>query len=1033
MTSAQERKIRQTGCDVRFDNLTRQLYSTDASIYQIHPVGAAFPKTAEQASLVIYATADAGLSITPRGAGTSLVGNAIGDGLIVDFSRHNRQIADLDLEKRSVRVGAGVVLDQLNDFLKPHGFCFGPDVATSSRATLGGMIANNSSGARCPIYGTTADHVISLKIVLADGRIVTAGEADSFPYDETASLEAERQQILKIVREHSTEMAERWPPGLIKRWPGYGIERFLRVPNDLTKILAGSEGTLAAIFSSELKISPLPHEKGLGLIFFASVAEAMQATVELLDLKPAAIEHIDRPLLDGTKGQLQFQAARDLLELESKPCESILIVEFYDDVSRNDGLGSRRRMTAGNPSLLGSSVTERLSILQSKKIGLRTKILTDPAQMNMVWSVRKSGLSLLTGCIGPAKPVAFIEDAAVRPAQLAEYVRGLQSIMKPLGLTASYYGHAASGLLHVRPVLDMHSAADLKKFRQVADETSALVRQFKGSLSAEHGVGIARTEYMRDQLGNQLLDVMREIKRAFDPKNVFNPGKIFACSHGAMSPCPESREQRLDTARRLPSHRIDNHLRENFTRPLELPFQPVLAFAFKDRSFTGNLEQCNGCGGCLKQSGIMCPTFIATHDEVMSTRGRANIIRAALEHGFGVRGHVRAFESGDMSPHSIDALKSDELDAALSNCLSCKGCTPECPSNVNLALLKAEMLHARWRRDGLPLRERILSNVDLLGKLGCRMPRLTNRLLAFKAARIAMEKTIGISARRSLPHYASERFDRWFSRHCRASVSDATNKEGRSPDRPGGYKPPLLGNRGKVILWDDTFVRYHEPHIGIAAVKVLEALGFEVALVKNRRCCGRPAFSQGNLDAAAKLAKHNLDLLSSLQHSNTPILFLEPSCWSMFVEDYRELKIENAENFEGRCFLFEKFVADLLAQEPEALRFKHESRSRWVLIHPHCHAKSILNPAFMGKLAERLPGRKATMLDTACCGMAGAFGALAEKYDLSLQVAQRLLDQIDNQPHGTEVIASGTSCRHQITDLTNLRPKHMAELLAEAL
>ena len=618
MTSAQERKIRQTGCDARFDNLTRQLYSTDASIYQIHPVGAAFPKTAEQASLVIHATADAGLSITPRGAGTSLVGNAIGEGLIVDFSRHNRQITDLDLEKRSVRVGAGVVLDQLNEFLKPHGFCFGPDVATSSRATLGGMIANNSSGARCPIYGTTADHVISLEIVLADGRVEKIGASHE-------SLVCERAKIEKLVRAASAEMAERWPPGLIKRWPGYGIERFLRVPNDLTNILAGSEGTLAAIFSAELKISPLPREKGLGLIFFASVAEAMQATVELLDLKPAAIEHIDRPLLDQTKGQLQFQAARDLLELESKPCESILIVEFYEDVA------------------------ERLSVLQSKKIGLRTKILTDPAQMNMVWSVRKSGLSLLTGCIGPAKPVAFIEDAAVRPAQLPEYVRGLQSIMKPLGLTASYYGHAASGLLHVRPVLDMHSAADLKKFRQVADETSALVRQFKGSLSAEHGVGIARTEYMRDQLGDQLLEVMREIKRAFDPKNVFNPGKIFA--DGSE---PDGHQ-----------HKIDNHLRENFTRPLELPFQPVLAFAFKDRSFIGNLEQCNGCGGCLKQSGIMCPTFIATHDEVMSTRGRANIIRAALE--LRTNGH--------------DQLKSAELDAALSNCLSCKGCTPECPSS----------------------------------------------------------------------------------------------------------------------------------------------------------------------------------------------------------------------------------------------------------------------------------------------------------------------------------------------------------------
>src|SRR3954464_2571007 len=353
MTSAQERKIRETGCDARFDNLTRQLYSTDASIYQIHPVGAAFPKTAEQASLVIRATADAGLSITPRGAGTSLVGNAIGDGLIVDFSRHNRQISDCDLEKRSVRVGAGVVLDQLNDFLKPHGFCFGPDVAPSSRAALGGMIANNSSGARCPIYGTTADHVISLEIVLSDGRVEKIGAGHD-------SLVYERANIEKLVRAASAEMAERWPPGLIKRWPGYGIEGFLRTPNDLTNILAGSEGTLAAIFSAELNISPLPQEKGLGLIFFASVAEAMQATVELLDLKPAAIEHIDRPLFDGTKGQLHFQAARDLLELDTKPCESILIVEFYGDVA------------------------ERLSVLQSKKIGLRTKILTDPAQMNRV-------------------------------------------------------------------------------------------------------------------------------------------------------------------------------------------------------------------------------------------------------------------------------------------------------------------------------------------------------------------------------------------------------------------------------------------------------------------------------------------------------------------------------------------------------------------------------------------------------------------------------------------------------------------------
>src|SRR6266498_3624776 len=974
MTSAQERKIKQTGCDARFDNLTRQLYATDASIYQIEPLGVAFPKDAQQAGAVIRAAADSGVSVTPRGAGTSLVGNAIGEGLIVEFSRYNRQITDLDFEKRCVRVGAGVVVDQLNDFLRPRGFCFGPDVATSSRATLGGMIANNSSGARCPVYGTTADHVLSLQTVMADGRIEKIG-----PMHE--SLAAERARIENLIRARRAEMDERWPPGLIKRWPGYGIERFLRAPNDLTNIFAGSEGTLAAIFSAELKISPLPNEEGLGLIFFSSVDEAMQATVELLDLKPAAIEHIDRPLLDQTKGQLHFQAARDLLELDTQPCESILIVEFYDDVA------------------------ERLSILQSRKIGLRTKTFTESAQMNLVWSVRKSGLSLLTGCTGPAKPVAFIEDAAVRPAQLPEYVRGLRSIMKPLGLEASYYGHAASGLLHVRPVLDLHCATDLKKFRQVADETSALVRQFKGSLSAEHGVGIARTEYMQEQLGDELLGVMREIKRMFDPKNIFNPGKIFA-------------EGSEPAGHR---HRIDNYLRENFTRPLELPFEPVLAYAFKDRSFIGNLEQCNGCGGCLKSTGIMCPTFMATHEEVMSTRGRANIIRAALE--------LRV--TGD------DPLRSAELDAALSNCLSCKGCTPECPSNVNLALLKAELMHARYRRDGLPLRERAFSNVDLLGKIGCVVPSLANWFLDSKPVRIAMEKALGLSARRSLPHYTDGRFDKWFARHCRASVSDAP-----------AFGRNALQKRGRVILWDDTFVRYHEPHIGIAAVKVLQALGFEVSLAKNRRCCGRPAFSQGNLDTAAKLGKHNVNLLSSLNDSSTPILFLEPSCWSMFVEDYRELKIENAEKIAARCFLFEKFVDDLLTRAPQALRFqnstalsrqvsaergKQEDQHVNVAIHPHCHAKSILDPAFMKRLVERLPGHHATLLNTACCGMAGAFGALAEKYDLSVQVAQDLIDKLENQGRETEIIASGTSCRHQISDLMNIRPKHMAEVLAEAL
>jgi FAD/FMN-containing dehydrogenase/Fe-S oxidoreductase len=950
MTSTQRSTLAAADCEVAFDDLTLKLYATDASLYQLEPAAVAFPRSAAQASSIMQAAADANVPITPRGAGSGLSGGAIGDGLIVDFSRYNRQITDLDLEARTVRTGAGVVLDQLNAFLKPHGFCFGPDVATSSRATIGGMIANDSSGARVPVYGTTADHVVSQELVMVDGSIQQIG-----PAHET--LRAQREVIGNLVGAHADKVAEWMPPGLQKRWSGYALARWLRDPGNLNNMLCGSEGTLAAISSAELKIVPLPREKGLGLVFFGSVAEAMQATVELLELNPSAIEHIDKPLFDQTKGQLHFEPARQLLELDRKPCEAILIVEFYEDVA------------------------ERLALLAAKKLGRRTTICTNPAEMNLVWTMRKAGLSLLTGRKGAAKPVAFIEDAAVRPAQLPAYVAGLESIMRPLELEVCYYGHAAAGLLHVRPVLDLHTAADLRKYRQVADEVSALVRQFKGSLAAEHGVGMARTEYMAEQVGDELLGVMRQIKQLFDPKNLLNPGKIF--SDGRF--------------------KVDNHLRVDAETRLQLPFEPALAFAFKDESFLGNLEQCNGCGGCRKDAPTMCPTFLATGEEYMSTRGRANAIRAALELRF-----------------QDDPLRSAELDAALSNCLSCKACTVECPSNVNLALLKAELMYARHCRDGLSLRERMLSNVDLLGRLGCMMPALANASLDSPMIRGLMRKAFGLTDKRPLPHYTKQRFDRWFHQVGTPSRSRGIRSAQRADP----------ASRGDVILWDDTFVRYHEPHIGIAAVKVLEALGFNVTLPNGRKCCGRPAFSQGNLDAARDMGRHNLELLRT-SNSNAPILFLEPSCYSMFVEDYRELKLPDSESIAKRCHLFEQFVEELFEREPDALRFNETPGH--VAIHAHCHAKSLVKTGFMARLAARLPGRTAVLLDTGCCGMAGAFGALERKYDLSLKVAAPLVQQVNAQPADSVIVASGTSCRHQIEHLTPVRPKHMAELLADAL
>lgn len=927
-------------CEVAFDNLTRQLYATDASIYQIEPAAVAFPRDGRQASAVVKAAAEAGVAVIPRGAGTGLVGGALGDGVVVDFARHNNRIGKFDIETRTVQLGPGVVLDQLNNFLKPFGFCFGPDVATSSRATLGGMIANNSSGAHAPVYGTTTDHVVALEVVLADGRVRRVGPGED-------NLRAQRELVEDLVQFNSLQIEERMAGGMLKRWPGYGLDRFLRDPGNLNHILCGSEGTLAGIVSAELRVVPLPGGKGLGLLFFASTAEAVQATVELLDLKPAAIEHIDRVLLDQTKGQRPFQAARDLLELDAQPCEAMLVVEFFDDVAN------------------------KLALLEQRRLGLRSKVIVGAAEMNLVWELRKAGLSLLTGCAGEAKPVTGIEDVAVNPRQLPEYVGALQSVMRKLGLEASYYGHAASGLLHVRPVLNLHRAEDVRRFRQLAEEVSALVLQFKGSLAAEHGVGIARTEFMKQQLSEELLNAMRQIKASFDPHNLFNPGKII----------PDGR------------FNLDSHLRLGDGYELKLPFTPVLQFAAKDGSFVRNLEQCNGCGGCLKLTPTMCPTFPVTGEEILSTRGRANAIRAALE--------LRGVEGGD-------ALRAAELEAALSNCLSCKACTTECPSNVNLMLLKAELLNARWQRDGLPLAARLVSSVDQLGRLGTRMPGLANAVLEWGWVRSLLQTTLGISARRPLAAYTHHRFDRWFATRA-------------TPSKP---------HRGPVILWDDTFVRYHEPAIGMAAVHVLEAAGYEVQLVAGRRCCGRPAFSQGNLEEARRSGAHNLALLAQTE-STAPIIFLEPSCYSMFAEDYRELGLSEAEHLASRCFLFEPFIEALLESEPKAIWFNQAPAM--VLIHAHCHAKALLDTACMTRLATRLPERKVTMLDSGCCGMAGAFGAMESSYDLSLKVAEPLVEMVRHQPYGAIVVASGTSCRQQITHLVNIRTWHMAQLLADAL
>lgn len=928
-------------CEIRLDDHTRALYATDASIYQIQPFGVAFPKNATEISALVRAAASESLPLVPRGAGTGLAGGAIGEGLVLDLSLHHREISQLNVEARTVRAGAGVVLDDLNAFLKPHGLSFGPDVATSSRATIGGMIGNNSSGARCPIYGTTIDHVRGVEFVLPDGRIIQTGR-DASDYRDTLA------RIESLIAAQAPRIREQFHDRINKRWTGYGLDRWLRAPGDFTRLVGASEGTLGIIVSAELNLVPLPKAKGLGLVFFASVAEAMQATVELMDLKPAAIEHIDDVLFDQTRGQLPFRAARDLMRLDELPCKSILIVEFYEETT--------------------AEVEAKFALLDKKNIGLRKLMCLRDADINHVWNMRKAGLSLLSGCKGRAKPVTGIEDAAVPVENLPGFVEGLYKIFRPLGLDGSFYGHAASGLLHVRPVIDLHTPDGLKLFRQVSEEFSALTKKYQGSLAAEHGVGICRSEFMEEQIGPELLALMREIKGIVDPKGLMNPGKIF----------PDAR------------YRIDTNLREAPGDEIPTPFTPVLAYAQRDESFLGNLEQCNGCGGCRKSVPTMCPTYLVTGEESLSTRGRANTIRAALE------GRVDA---------EADALASPALHAALSSCLACKACTTECPSNVNMALLKAEILHATHKKHGIPLAARIVSRVDLLGRMGSLMPGLANAFLQAAPARWILEKAVGFARERPLPPYAAQRFDAWFARHT----------------------PPSAAPRGKVILWDDCFVRHNEPHIGHAAVRVLEAAGFAVDLVQRRACCGRPAFSTGCLDTAAEMGRQNLALLTG---GDAPIIFLEPSCYTMFREDYIELKLDGAREVSKRAMLFESFIENLLAREPGALPLRGDGR---VAIHAHCHTKASVGAAPLASLAGRVPGAQVSLLNTGCCGMAGSFGAMKEKYALSLAVAEPLRAQVEALPADAAVLASGTSCRHQIAHTTGRHALHMAEFLAKSL
>ncbi|MGD2062639.1 MAG: FAD-linked oxidase C-terminal domain-containing protein [Nitrospirota bacterium] len=916
--------------EVRCDDATRWLYASDASIYEIPPLAVVFPAHRAAVATAVEVCAAHGLSVHPRGAGTGLAGGCLGDGVVLDLSRHLTAVGPVDSESATVEVEPGVVLDRLNQAAAVRGLMFGPDPATASRCTLGGMIGTNASGAHSLLYGKTSDNVAAVSAVTADGREITV---------PGSTLD---DRVATAVAAHATEIRHRFPT-LQRRVAGYDLLGLVTNPAaGITPLLVGSEGTLAVTVSATLRLVSRPARRAIAVVCFDHPVEAMTAAVAALKLRPAAVEHIDRILLDQTVDKPGYAPLLSFLAGEVPA--SLLCIEFFgaDD----------------------EEVDERMAALQAAFPGRRVLPLRGATEQANLWALRRAGLGLLMSKKGGAKPVAFMEDTAVPPEHLADYYAGVREILARRGLEASFYGHAGVGLLHLRPVLDLHRRADVAMMREVASEVVDLVGRFRGAVSGEHGDGLARSEWLERMYGPEIMAAFREVKALFDPRELLNPGKI----------CGE------------PPPPMDERLRYDPTYSPILPDAPV-QFQ-RDGDWLGAIEQCNGCGGCRKATGTMCPTFMATGDELLSTRGRANLYRAAA------------------AGRLVDGLENDALELALATCLACKGCAAECPSGVDMALLKAAALHHRHRRSGTPLALRLLARPDRLGRWLAPVAPLANRLASNWLGR-AIASRAGLDPRRALPPVSRHSFRHWFRRRGARST----------------------GSRGEVLLWGDCFMEHFEPEIGRAAVAVLEAAGYGVRLIEHR-CCGRPAYSQGLIDEVRDLAVHNVDALLPHVREGVPIICLEPSCSSMIGGDYRELLTgADVARVAGEVASLEGFLARLLAADPDALPLRRHPTP--ILLHPHCHSRATEGAEPALAVLRRL-GTVAD-LDAGCCGMAGTFGYQKAHYDLSMQVGSRLAVRLEKEPHDRPVVASGTSCRHQIRQLTGRDARHIAALLADAI
>jgi FAD/FMN-containing dehydrogenase/Fe-S oxidoreductase len=939
--------------EIRADRMSRALYATDASIYKIMPVAVLIPQTEQDVAAAVRIAARHNVSVLPRGGGSSLAGQAVGQALVLDFSTHLDAILDINPGARTVRVQAGAVVDHVNTALGKHGLMLGPDPASGNRATIGGIVANNATGTHSLLYGNTVQHVERMRVVLADGTITEfapTSDLEWFRKEKVDSLEGRIYAGLSKLLSEKREIIERDTPKHWRRNNGYRIEHLLDGVRNPARLICGSEGTLGVVLDVTLKAVPKPAMTAVGIVHFETRRESLQSVTEILKTDPSAIELFDGVAIEQARNAPGF--ADKLTFIEGRP-GAVLITEYFGD----------------DADVLAGKVDELRTRMDAKGLGYGIFPVLTAGEIKNVWDVRKEGLGLVMGVKGDYKPLALVEDASVPVEHLADYIDDLEAVFERTDTRSAMYAHASSGCLHVRPFLNLREESEVTKMRDIAWASMELARKYGGVVSSEHGDGIVRAWLTEPLVGKDLYEVYRDVKHIFDPDDVLNPGKV-------VDPLPMTENLRIS-----PSYRT-------------VPFAEELDWS-ADGGFAASVELCNGNGACRKlQSGTMCPSFMVTRDEEHSTRGRANALRSVL--------------SGEVPPEELTGKRMYEV---MDLCIQCKGCKTECPSNVDMGRMKTEWLSKYWQKNTPPLRTRLFAHMPRIARrLNNRGSSITNWVNNRTSVKALLERSLKISSKRKMPVFATETFHAWFE------------KQTWRTDGP------------EVVLFADTFNTFNHIEAACAAAELLDRAGYQVRVPHISACCGRTYLSKGFIKDARTEALNTLDRLAPYVEAGMPVVGLEPSCILTFKDEFLALLPGDprAKKLAALTFTFEQFVARKSMEGEFDVNWTDEPRH--ILLHGHCHQKAHSGTTPTVAALTLPPNYTVEVVDSGCCGMAGAFGYEKEHYDISIRMAERrLAPAVRSAAAETLIAAPGTSCQTQILDTTSREALHPAVILRQAL